>query len=488
MHLADYFRKKRENNAAVQSLGMLEEECDSKFRAKRNRDEARAEEQNNMLRLKSLLHVMMKEGSVPSCDAGKQNECTSASQGQCVFSKGGEETLCSCEWIYYGEDCNSKKCPGPDAHMLYRTDDRFACGGASRGVCDSTSGACECKPGFTGEACELAKQCPGQSQDCTGHGSCDKAQGKCTCRDEWFGKDCSKRMCPGGSGPVRYAADQEQACSGHGSCDGATGKCICAESFTGLKCGERTCLDECSGEGGCNKNTGECECNGGYQGRSCEFRSCAGGCGGSSSGVCDRDSGTCVCKEGYSGKNCGKSTTCNVQTTTLQDWAMFRSGWSTCPYGSFLTGLKTAPKVQTEGGESIECSSIECLQQARCSTPCFESTPVRYGHCYQANWWKSFNTAGWSKCRDPYYITGFYRNRCSSLYCIEVAQCCTVHEATYTQCGEHPWTNQLSRPDSWALVPDNRFITGLYRAGRDGTISDMTKAAVCNFEMTDSTE
>jgi len=281
---------------------------------------------------------------------------------------------------------------------------------------------------------------------------------------------------------MKYADDQEEVCSGHGTCDVTNGKCVCFPSFSGTKCHEKLCPGQCSGRGHCNKATGECECNGGYEGHSCQHMTCAGGCGGTSRGACDRDSGHCVCHEGYSGTNCGKSTSCDVQATTFQEWAMFRVGWSKCPTGSVVTGLKTASQLNVDSVLS-DCSSIECLERARCAKPCFEGTPLQLGHCYQANWWKSFNHAGWSKCREPYFLAGLYRSACSSLYCIEVAHCCEVHAATYSQCGEHSWVNQITKADSWAEVPTDRFVTGLYRAGNDATIHDMTKAAFCNFAL-----
>ena len=131
--------------------------------------------------------------------------------------------------------------------------------------------------------------------------------------------------------------------------------------------------------------------------------------------------------------------------------------------------------------EKIGCTSIECLESAQCSRPCFESQPLSYGHCYQANWWRSFNRRGWSKCREPYYLAGLYRSACTSLYCVEVGYCCTIEKSTWAQCGETNWASQIGKFDSWAEVPKDRFLTGLHRAGEDATIHDMDMASHCSF-------
>jgi hypothetical protein len=79
-------------------------------------------------------------------------------------------------------------------------------------------------------------------------------------------------------------------------------------------------------------------------------------------------------------------------------------------------------------------------------------------------------------------MTGLYRNKCSSLYCIEVARCCEVQSSISTQCGESIWENQMKRPGVWTQIPENRFLTGLYREGLSGTIHDLSKVSHCNFK------
>jgi len=130
------------------------------------------------------------------------------------------------------------------------------------------------------------------------------------------------------------------------------------------------------------------------------------------------------------------------------------------------------------------CTSIECLEKARCAKPCLEgnTTPLKYGHCYQANWWVSFNKEGWNKCREPYYLVGFYRNTCTSLYCIELGYCCTIQDSDWAQCDEDSWATQMTTFDNWATIRDNRFINGIYRKGVSSSIEDLTKVSYCNFK------
>jgi len=445
----------------------------------RNRQTVRHEELGNIDRLKSLLKVLIGTSTPPKCE-GEMKGCSAASQGQCVFKRDGPKGIgkCVCEWTHYGLACQNKRCPGTDSTQLYRHDEFEACNGSGRGTCDRATGKCSCKDGFRGDkkhgSCQFVTRCP--SGNCSnGQGNCDKYTGKCTCKANRFGKGCEHRKCPGDAPRQMLFSDvEEEVCYGHGICNGKTGRCTCFKGWRGYRCDQKDCPDECSSRGTCDHSKGKCLCNAGYHGLSCEWKTCPAQCGGLSSGECDRDSGKCVCKAGYSGRACGKSTTCDSKATTYRQWSMFRQGWSKCPYGWLMTGVKT-------GG----CSSIECLQRARCARPCIEGTRLALGDCYQANWWMALNKRGYSKCRDPYFLAGLYRNKCNSLYCIEVGYCCTVRKASYSQCGEHTWTAQITKLHSWAHVPANRFITGLWRKGKDATVHDLQRALFCNFVIED---
>jgi hypothetical protein len=91
---------------------------------------------------------------------------------------------------------------------------------SNKGICDRSTGTCECFDGYDGVACQRAS-CPGYPASCSGHGVCktaaqlaaadgnnvyklwnkDATMG-CDCDPGYYGADCSQRKCKVGVDPL----------------------------------------------------------------------------------------------------------------------------------------------------------------------------------------------------------------------------------------------------------------------------------------------
>eukprot|EP00656_Telonema_subtile_P048835 TRINITY_DN5926_c0_g1_i1.p1 TRINITY_DN5926_c0_g1~~TRINITY_DN5926_c0_g1_i1.p1 ORF type:complete len:860 (+),score=192.46 TRINITY_DN5926_c0_g1_i1:204-2783(+) len=413
--------------------------------------------------------ISLKPTDAPYCEGGCNTNST-PSRGTCV-ELDGKPARCLCTMGFYGDHCQHTMCPGFGGGK-FQADMQGACSG---GVCDSQKGVCSsCQPNeYSGalKACEL-KKCP--SVDCSGHGQCDAEEGKCQCHEGWSGDKCHEKTCAGPENKF-YAPSSHNSCSGRGVCNPDTGECSCKQPFMGAGCEQSGCLNDCSGHGSCDAKQGKCICEEGFRGPACELKNCPNDCSGN--GLCNRLSGWCDCKRGYTGEDCGQATGC---TKEVADWwtTFDHEGWGVCPKGTLLQGLYRN-----------DCEGLACIETAQCVTPCAGDTPLESdpgtfggetGMCYHHSFHDSFDSRGWSRCHQGFFLAGIYRSKSDSLYGLQMGKCCAIAGQTWDGCSEADWSVSW-QAKGWSAVPRNKFITGFFRDGPKHVLSTITKASACGF-------
>jgi hypothetical protein len=118
----------------------------------------------------SSLHVAVALALLGAASAVCPNMCSG--HGTC-----GADELCSCfqDWGMADEqfgDCSEQYCPSEIAfvdspNQYGQFHGYMECSG--KGICDRSSGECECFDGYTGKGCQR-HTCP---NDCSGHGTCE---------------------------------------------------------------------------------------------------------------------------------------------------------------------------------------------------------------------------------------------------------------------------------------------------------------------------
>merc|ERR1712196_71390 len=175
-------------------------------------------------------------------------------------------------------------------------------------------------------------------------------------------------------------------------------------------------------------------------------------------------------KMGFTGERCERSTRCTARSlnTPETNWYTLwdKPGWIACPKGQLLYGLKRN-----------SCTALPCLDTGSCAAGCEGQSHVyQMRHCYHdLGWYNSFDMAGWSKCLPDYFVAGLYRS-CESLYCLQMAKCCSLKEGRWSDpamigstvfregrqasCSTVQWS-----PNNWGSVAD-AFITGFKRGAQ----------------------
>ena len=174
------------------------------------------------------------------------NECSK--HGFC-----NKNNTCTCHYTHTGSDCSLRTCPNGTAWTDYATATDVAHGRkecSNMGTCNRATGACKCRAGFEGIACERLNCPAGDSGNtCSNNGRCvsmrraaerkddvglhvsttyalwdaDKIFG-CVCDPGFTGYDCSLQTCPFGDDPFtqgQVVEIQTVNCQCSGSCSGS---------------------------------------------------------------------------------------------------------------------------------------------------------------------------------------------------------------------------------------------------------------------------
>eukprot|EP00658_Telonema_sp_P-2_P076828 TRINITY_DN680_c0_g3_i4.p1 TRINITY_DN680_c0_g3~~TRINITY_DN680_c0_g3_i4.p1 ORF type:complete len:986 (+),score=282.82 TRINITY_DN680_c0_g3_i4:31-2958(+) len=451
----------------------------------------RREDLENLVKLKSLLRALYWKRHPKACPRYNRVICTAKQNGWCVFmhrEKSNNEQRCSCNVGFYGDACQFKTCPGA-GKSLYQAGAPGVC--SDRGACNRITGLCYCRDGYyhgPKNACDYKHAPPSKAEEavdvgaiddqCSMRGSLDPIRGRCNCLEEFFGPGCEEKKCPNSNG-VLYPRQSGNACNGRGACSIDTGKCGCGHPYSGTSCEFEACPNDCLNRGNCNQNTGHCSCGNDqhgnpYVGPSCEFRTCPYDCTGG--GECNRNDGTCICKDGYSGIQCEKTTRCpkaTLHNDNMNWWTIWdKPGWMVCPKGQLMFQLKRSL-----------CEALSCVDSGGCAAPC-EGTTANNNHVFQTRhcyhdlrWYNSFDTAGTSECLTDYFVAGLFRS-CESLYCLNMAKCCSLKEARWTKC---TWTNwAIFNGPGTGKVGRDQFIVG-FKRGEGHQLKNLDEAKGCEF-------
>ncbi|ETV70385.1 hypothetical protein H257_14065 [Aphanomyces astaci] len=201
--------------------------------------------------------VLLLQPADAYCPNGCNAQGTCGANDKCTCYLRNDDSIANnIEAMYTGADCSLRTCPRGLAFVDVPTANNVAhapseC--SNRGLCDYSTGLCQCFPGYEGKACERTA-CPNQ---CSRRGICltlktiisygpspptyaawdaDKQLG-CICDLGYRGPDCSIKECPSGADVLLgHGANEGRDCGGRGKCDTQTGTCVCFPGYYGTYC------------------------------------------------------------------------------------------------------------------------------------------------------------------------------------------------------------------------------------------------------------
>jgi len=160
--------------------------------------------------------------------------------------------------------------------------------------------------------------------------------------------------------------------------------------------------------------------------------------------------------------------------------SMDNEGWSKCDTGSVLDGFKVTPLDALPPAYG----PLYFLEVGRCCK--YTSNPAGTS-CTNANWWNTFDVAGWSSCPAGSYISGLYRNAnwCQGISCLEEVSCCPISGPT--TCIEYPVdlkskaaANKDPNANLYTFTcPHGMVLNGLYRTS-ENDLGGITKFKCCS--------
>jgi len=143
-------------------------------------------------------------------------------------------------------------------------------------------------------------------------------------------------------------------------------------------------------------------------------------------------------------------------------WHSFdKTGWSKCASGNeYMTGLWR--NVRGRGSSD----GLYRIEQAKCCARSSSFGRVR-NTCYTQNWVRTLDYNNrWAKCKNGYFLQGFYRSSGHMLHNLEYAQCCKPSTAptAYGRCQDYSVARSFDNK-GLSQCPSGYMMTGLYRGG-----------------------